>query len=195
MNIQHSHTDEFLKFPGATSKIRGASILDSGCGDGFASKRFVELGAKYVLAHDPYALLPDSTTHIHYVKSYIPTSEMFDIAWTHHVIEHVPNPIEYLARIGLQLKKTGELWLGCPNTAKNSVYASGHLHNFTIANLVLCLQRADFDVFNISWLINPGQLRIKIKKGNSPQLPRVMEKLLARDKHFDVNKLPIKLNW
>jgi len=192
--IQHNLTNEFLKSM-VTKKIINARILDSGCGDGYASQRFIELGAMSVVAHDPFATLPGSTDKIHYKKSYIPLTDDFDIIWSHHVIEHVDNPVDYLQRLGSQLKPNGELWLGCPNSATSAVFADGHIHNFTIANLVLCLQKAGLHVETMSWFITGGQLRIRIYKGFSPTLPRVMRQLIIRNKHFAVSTLPTKLNW
>lgn len=173
--------------------------MDSGCGDGYASRAFVTHGAALVFAYDVMLDINDKYLHprIKLYDSLKVMHEICDIVWTHHVIEHVDNPIEYLRQLRNRLNTDGELWLACPNTANNSVFAKGHIHNFTVANIVLCLQKAGYCVEDMSWLINDGQLRIRVPKvGVSPHLlPKPFEKLLKRDQHFNVDKLPKEWNW
>lgn len=193
--VQHRHTDKFLTSFNSKQRLSGAVVLDSGCGDAYASIQFARYGAKHITAHDPFAPLGVSTDKITFVKSYIPFAETFDIVWTHHVIEHVPNPIQYLTNLRLILKQDGELWLGCPNTAYNSVFALGHLHNFTLGNMILCLQRAEFGVTDIRWLVDKGQIRIRIPVNGVLNFPTPFQKLYVRNKHFDVTKLPERWRW
>lgn len=192
---QHAHTIEFLRTFDSHPKIANAIILDSGCGDGFASQQFVRWGAKHVDAHDPFARLPASTDKITYHKNYIELSETYDIIWSHHVIEHVECPIQYLRVLKLQLKKDGELWLGCPNMANVAAWSNGHINNFDIGNLTQCLQRAGFGVSSIRWLLNPGQLRIRVPADGSTRLPTRMQYLYEKNIHFSLNQLTPNYRW
>lgn len=196
--IQHNHTEVFFKSFDAKAKITNAIVLDSGCGDGFASKVFADCGASLVFAHDITILRDGEYDHpnIVWFDSLTDVYRQCDIVWSHHVIEHTENPIEYLRQLQQRLSNHGELWLTCPNTASNAVFAQGHLSNFTIANLVLCLQAAMFDVENICWLINDGQLRVRIRKtAIQTPLPEPFVKLINLDAHFGLNKLHKKWRW
>ena len=194
-NMQHAHTAEFLRSFDSQSQIANAVILDSGCGDGFAAQQFIRFGAKHVDAHDPNARLPESTNKITYKKNYVIINDVYDIIWSHHVIEHIENPIDYLQTLRLQLHRDGELWLGCPNTLGSESWSDGHINNFNIGNLLQCLQRAEFGITIIKWLINPGQIRIRIPKLGNDRLPTSVALLYNQDKHFKINKLPHKQGW
>ena len=198
-SIQHNQTDTFLNSFNAKRTIKGANILDSGCGDAYASVRFIGMGANHVTAYDPYDFKCEcydvKLTNLTFKSVLKPLTNVFDIIWSHHVIEHIPNPIEYLQSLKSQLRETGELWLGCPNTAKTCVFAAGHLHNFTIANLVLCLQEAEFPVRDMSWLVHKGQLRIRVSKNGDARLPQPFIDAILRNTHFDVGILPQSWRW
>lgn len=188
-------TDVFLKSFKSTQLIHNAKILDSGCGDGYASKRFVELGAEQVDAVDPFTLRFVPSPKVKFHRYPIIVDKTYDIVWSHHVIEHVHDPVKYLSELWFQLKDTGQLWLGCPNTLNTTVYAASHLHNFTLGNLLSCLQLAKFGTEEIKWSMPKGQLRIRVpKKGNST-LPEIILKRIETNIHFDLNTLPITWNW
>ena len=198
-SIQHSHTGVFFKSFDARAKCNGAIVMDSGCGDGYASRAFITYGAALVLAYDPVDYKDEKYTHprIKWRNSLELIPNDCDIIWSHHVIEHTENPIDYLWNLREYLFDHVELWLTCPNTANNSVFAKGHLSNFTIANLVLCLQKADYCVENIRWMVCKGQIRVRIPKtGMIPNiLPKPFNDLLAKNEHFNVNDLPTKWRW
>lgn len=197
--IQHNHTDVFLDSFDSKKKIKRAIIVDSGCGDSYATKRLAADGARYINAYDPGII---GANHLEMHKSGCKisyTSRLeelaYDIVWSHHVVEHIQNPIAYLKHFGSYMKSDGELWLGCPNTADNPIFSYGHLSNFTISNLVLCLQCAGFDVKNIKWLINSGQIRIRIRRGACRTLPKPFDEMLEGQQHFNVNELPAVWRW
>ena len=196
MNTQHRLTDEFLNSFDSADRIHKAIILDSGCGDCYASNLLATYGAELVIAHDPYiappTILRPSVKHIKYMT---PLCDTYNIIWSHHVIEHVDSPVYYLTELRDQLKESGELWLGCPNTANNHVFSDGHIHNFTLGNLMLCLQRAMFDTKSMKWWTTDGQLRVRIRKRGECSWPLEFHTAFASNKHFDITKLPTKKEW
>ena len=195
--LQHNHTDVFLDSFDSGKLIQNAIVVDSGCGDGYASSQFINRGALKVLAHDVIPQISDYLKHpdiSHVDKLYI-IANQYDIVWSHHAIEHIDNPIEYLRGFSFLLKDSGWLWITCPNTANNPVYSDGHIHNFTIANLILCLNKAGFNVRDARWLINDGQLRVRVQCGGDGELPEPIYQYRKDNNHFNVNELPNKWRW
>ena len=200
--IQHVKTLEFLDSFDSKSQLELGTVVDSGCGDGFASNEFVKRGARWVLAYDPQIDKYNDKYFLYYPERILrqdtaPFSPVAaDIVWSHHVIEHQENPIEYLMILGSMLKDTGELWLSCPNTANIAVFAYGHLQHFTIGNLILCLQRAKYATYSIKWWVAKGQLRIRIPLLGDGSLPEpFVYELKHHGQHFDLTNLPEKWNW
>lgn len=195
--VQHNATKAFFTSFQAKRKCKNAFVLDSGCGDGYASRAFITHGASRVFAYDPGLAYNPKYDHpdIIWMRD-IPRGNFFDIVWSHHVIEHIENPVEYLRELRILMRHEGELWLTCPNTANCAVYAAGHLHNFTITNILLCLQAAGYPVNDLRWYLTKGQLRVRVKAYGIPGiLPDPFEKALSKDIHFSVNKLPQIWRW
>ena len=195
--VQHHCTDVFMNSFKSDDKIKDKVILDSGCGDGYASKQFAKRGAAHVNSYDPSAPIV-----LDYVDERISTFNSIewigtfcDIAWTHHVIEHVHSPETYLTTLRNRMRDDGELWLTCPNTATHSTFSYGHVHNFTIANMVLTLQKACFGVEDIKWMLTAGQLRVRVPRIGGLELPKPFKRLLERNQHFPVGALPQTWRW
>ena len=196
--VQHNCTGFFFRSFDAKKKVKGSVVLDSGCGDGYASRAFITHRARRVIAYDPNLAINPEYDHPDIIWSRgLPPFGGFDVAWSHHVIEHIDNPVRYLQSLHKCLNLTGELWLTCPNTAENSVFALGHIHNFTICNMIQCLGRAGFPTQDIRWHLTSGQLRIRIPKiGDIPAvLPPPFLECLESDKHFQVRQLPQVWRW
>lgn len=200
-NVQHNCTREFFSSFVSKHKCKDAIIMDSGCGDGYASRTFVTYGALLVLAYDPVLNLNQEFTHprIKHYDSLKVMHNICDIVWSHHVIEHVDNPIEYLRQLKGRLDKNGELWLTCPNTSttRNCVYSGGHINNFNIANMIQCLERAGYPAHLTRWWLTDGQLRIRVPKYSmdTSKYPQPFMRALSMNNHFNVSELPQKWRW
>ena len=95
------------------------SILDLGCGIGVISSQFSDNYDKYGLEV--------SEDSVNYAKKYISNvhhgelekntyqDEFFDVIFSYHVIEHVPEPISFIKNICSIMKTNGHLIIGTPN--------------------------------------------------------------------------------
>jgi len=95
-------------------------ILDLGCGAGFAmsiidddkwekfglevSKKAIETAEKYI-----------PNIHIGVLEKDTYPREFFDLVFSHHVIEHVPDPIDFIRNINKIMKTHGNLIIATPN--------------------------------------------------------------------------------
>jgi 2-polyprenyl-3-methyl-5-hydroxy-6-metoxy-1,4-benzoquinol methylase len=200
MTVQNRHTDYFLDSFDSAPLIKNSSIIDIGCGDGYASAQFLARGASDVTAIEPTlrtnerpSWLIDSTATVH--NSWEPVfinDKKYDIVWTHHVIEHVEDCFGFLRDIHSLLADTGQLWLACPNMAQHATFSPGHIHNFQAAQLVEVLRLTGFAIEQISVSVIGGQLRIRAPKTGSNKYPTPMYESLA-----NTGRCPSELlnNW
>ncbi len=99
-----------------------SKVVDLGCGDGAATKYFIETGCTVIGVDINKTKLANNTadtvcsTMIDYLKKSKP-----DNIFTHHTLEHVPNPQEVLDFISKKLKPGGLFYAEVP--------AGDHLHS------------------------------------------------------------------
>ena len=195
--LQHNHTMAFLDSFESLKRIKDAVVMDSGCGDGFAAHIFTTLGAKLVLAYDPVLSYNPEYEHQHikWYDSLKYINRICNICWSHHVIEHIDNPVEYLRQLKNHVASSGEVWLSCPNTEHDAAFSLGHIHNFTIGNLVACFGKAGYGIRGIKWLVTPGQLRVRVPVCGSDDWPDPFILKLKNSQHFNVHELPREWRW
>jgi SAM-dependent methyltransferase len=94
-------------------------ILDLGCGTGYMSSQFDDRYEKYGLE---IADLITDNVHDHIPNLHIGTledntfeDEFFDVVFSFHVIEHVPEPIPFIKNVARIMKTHGKLVLSTPN--------------------------------------------------------------------------------
>ena len=206
--VQQAHTDIFLKSFDSASLIKGAKVIDIGCGDGYASTRFILGGCSVLHALDPQSEnlstqgIPASLEGMQkdsyrFFKSWgdldIPEGG-YDIVWHHHVVEHIEDCFGFLTKCHGLLAPTGQMWLACPNMAQHSVYSPGHIHNFQAAQMVEVLRRCCFAVGDISIWVLKGQLRIRVPKQGNYNYPTVMQQSLEKTGRCPSDLLT-KVNW
>ena len=194
--IQHAHTDDYINSLDI-NKIKGAIIVDLGCGDGYAAKKFYNLKAKSVYGVD-HNLRQDillAKNHVTYVNDMSQIKDNVDIIWCHHCIEHVFNPIDFIRKIYDRLKLGGELWIGCPNSFHNpNIFSPGHIHNYNAVTLISQLRIVGFNVTDASWWWYKGQLRVRVKKEWGDDLTTIFNNI-SKSKYNGKNVTKLKLQF
>jgi 2-polyprenyl-3-methyl-5-hydroxy-6-metoxy-1,4-benzoquinol methylase len=185
---QNNHTDLYLESFNSKDKIFGSTILDIGCGDGYASKKFIDNGALSVYSIDPSTSLVENgrptwikDTNSFFTRNWKDIDSLnlkFDIIWHHHVIEHIEDYFTFLRKLYNILDDTGTMWMACPNMAQHSIFSPGHIHNFQAAQLVEVLKRCDYAVGEMSIWVVGGQLIVRVPKLGSKDYPTPMLKSL-----------------
>jgi SAM-dependent methyltransferase len=137
-----------------------ASVLDIGCGHGvflvkMAARRWTVSGIDF----DPAAVAVARTQHhldvqVGTVDTLVESGRTFDYVTASHVIEHVPDPVHFLAQCRRLLKPGGSVIIRTPNAdslghrrygrAWRGLEPPRHLHIFTPAAFVACARRAGF---------------------------------------------------
>lgn len=180
MSIHHRITDTFLTSFPAHQQIKDKKILDVGCGDAYASSRFMSNGASIVHAYDPFKKIPQlcQDFDIVFFDKITDLHKDYDIVWCHHVLEHVSNYLALLKVIRASMKDTGVLWLAVPNMASHAVFSPGHINNFMAPQLVEVLRLAEFGIKDISIWAHEGQLRVRVPVSGSTEYPEPMKQSL-----------------
>jgi len=101
------------------------SLLDVGCGEGFAMAYFLQQGwtvsgidhSDHGLAQINPALLPFLRTGdvFHFLNNAIASSEQYDLVWLSNVLEHVTDPVELLQSLKELVTPGGVLVVTVPN--------------------------------------------------------------------------------
>lgn len=189
-SVQDNHTDKFLNSFNADDMIIGSSILDVGCGHGYASAEFLKRGARLVDALDidlrkvndipkPIYLQDIPVEFFSSWEEILSKNTKYDIIWHHHVIEHVENCFEFLRTIHSLLNDGGHMWMACPNMASHSVFSPGHIHNFQAGQLIDVLRRCGFAVAEARVWALAGQLRVRVPKNGDNDYPEIMKTSLT----------------
>ena len=129
------------------------------------------------------------------------TKHNVDLVTMSHVIEHVPNPVEYLKELRLAtLKPNGLVLLEVPNLYVHSCYEPSHLFAFTEKTLRLLFQSAGYEVLwcKLHGLPNKEKRKRYItmigraldEPVTKPQITgRVFPSLMLRRRHYERSKL------
>ncbi len=95
------------------------TLLDVGCGAGYVSSAISDRYEKFGLEVSPIAAQSAAqfipSVHVGELEAGLYPDEFFDAVLCHHVIEHVADPIRFLAIIHAAMKTHGHLLIGTPN--------------------------------------------------------------------------------
>lgn len=101
-----------------------------------------------------------------FLKWLAPDSEgldgSFDIVWSHHCLEHIPNPIAALIAWRRLLRKNGKLALTVPEIGFSM--SSGHLNSYNIPLLMYHLAIAGFSTAGKTFVKRDSHLRAYVQK-------------------------------
>ena len=128
----------------------GAKVIDFGCGEGKLLNTLQEAG------WETYGIEPSTTVAFlrHRQLEAVPQDGTFDLVILHHVLEHVPNPLDVLRQLAGALRQGGILFIGVPRLDtlprhgdfKYCINGRNHLVSFTETCLRGLLGRAGFEV-------------------------------------------------
>ena len=112
-----------------TSDFTGTKVLDIGCGAGSLLKIFEEHGAA-VTGFEPDIAMSGAARERLSAAAHIENAmfvakewrgETFDLICMSHVLEHVPNPVEFLAGLMRTARPGGFLFVEVPNETRETV--------------------------------------------------------------------------
>jgi 2-polyprenyl-3-methyl-5-hydroxy-6-metoxy-1,4-benzoquinol methylase len=155
--------------------VRGASVLDIGCGSGVFLQTLKQAGASQLVGVEPSAIaaeaarkmLPEAKIVQQPYEEVALGEESFDLVIAANLIEHVYAPGQFLAFAQRVLKSGGYIFLDTPNWGAARRYGSNwrglqvdyeHVYYFDRITLANYLQHAgfqpvlvDYDVFGGGW--------------------------------------------
>ncbi len=169
-------------------ELPAGKLLDIGCGLGYLLSAIDPSWEKHGVEVSSLAL--DSARRFAQVKqgefpSLNYESNYFDVVVMNHVIEHVPNPVEYVQACRRVLKPEGILIVatpdfdsGCARFFSNNyrmLHDKGHISLFTSFSLVKMLEDFKFRIleleypfFNTRWFTKDNLLRMLDNSKTSP---------------------------
>lgn len=147
--------------------------------------------------------------------------ESFDVVTLHHVLEHVPNPVETLSLVHRLMKPDGLLVVEVPNFASFRSKVNGaewedlrpdeHLHQFEPRTLSAIIEKSHFQVLSLRtksevlWSLKepprllwiPDRVINRLERNLSLKPKSTPEKEVAKtDKHLSVRKrVLLGLTW
>jgi SAM-dependent methyltransferase len=190
------------------------TLLDVGCGDGTFLATMAKRGWKVTgIDFDPLAVEAARTrygldVHVGTVGTLVEQRRQFDVVTASHVLEHVPDPIEFLSQCRHLLRPGGCLVLKTPNAESfgHRRYAGAwrglepprHLHIFSLWALEHSARRAGFsrcDAFTSfagsggmmvvsRFLARKGSFRMHELSGLDFFWARILEPLYALESRF-----------
>ena len=143
---------------------RPARVLDIGCGRGTLLARFHALGCEcHGVERGDFPLVdlgPGLHLHRGELSSLALPDGHFDVVVLWHVLEHLADPLEDLARARALLRPGGILAVAVPNLSSLQATLFGghwfhldlprHLYHFPMATLRRCLEKAGFEIVHAS---------------------------------------------
>jgi 2-polyprenyl-3-methyl-5-hydroxy-6-metoxy-1,4-benzoquinol methylase len=135
------------------------TVLDIGCGHGVFLAQLAMRGWRVSgIDFDPVAVAAARAQHLDVevgtVDTLVDSGRTFDYVTASHVVEHVPDPVHFLAQCRRLLKPGGSAIVRTPNAnslghrrygrAWRGLEPPRHLHIFTPAAFVACARRAGF---------------------------------------------------
>ena len=154
--VEHKLADRLAAL---TPRVRpGMRMLEVGCAEGELGARLKTLAAITYWGIEPSmdsavarcqldAVFPDS-------RALPANASAFDAILSFHVLEHIPAPLEELARWRALLRADGWMMLEVPCRAGHPDVDADrnteHLHHFTPASLACLLEKSGFDLVALS---------------------------------------------
>lgn len=137
-------------------------VLEIGCSEGVLLRRLrdnCEWSVAGVEPFEPYARHGIDNWNLDIEVSFFESerfSKEFDLVAFMHVIEHVPNPVSFLAEVSKVLKEGGYIFFETPNLWEPKIgrisaalFAAPHLAIFSPKSINLLLQKVGFELVHL----------------------------------------------
>src|SRR6185436_4270583 len=117
----------------------GRSVLDAGCGEGYGAAMLAERAARVVGMDRPEAVAVARARHrglnLEYraqnLERLDEVQDVFDLVVSFQVIEHVPDPVDFLRGLAGRVAPGGELIVTTPNRLMSVSENPYHLREWT----------------------------------------------------------------
>lgn len=154
---------EYARWISSECDIDGLKVLEVGCGEGWLLSNLMRMWPEAVFrgiepSRASVQLALDSGLPVACGFPEIVADQDFDLVYSVNVIEHTPDPINFVSQIVQKLKKGGIICIVCPDGmhVHNELLFVDHLFSFTSDNLVQILGRCG--VRTLSRVIAPDRL-------------------------------------
>lgn len=139
------------------------TVLDIAVGPGKHAQSFIANGAK-VTGMDviPPKIEHENYTHIQSPYEIAELNEKFDVVFSCHTLEHVPNVQHFLVHLAKWCKEDGHLCISVP-PSKDRLHV-GHLTLWTPAHLIYNLIRAGWDCRDALWYTEYMSIGVAVQK-------------------------------
>lgn len=152
-------------------------MLDVGCGNGALIRAFSTLLPGWSLAgtelNDKYRATVEAIPRVEALHICAPENVpgTFDLVTLMHALEHIPDPVNFLAKLATKLPVGGRLLVEVPDHAQNpfDLLIADHSSHFTAATLAALVASAGFEIEHVvgDWM--PKELTLIARKtGRAP---------------------------
>lgn len=136
--------EHLLRYWWAAGAVRGADVLDAGCGVGFGTRILAQSGAARIVGIDVSEAAIAAARHdadgvaelaVAGLEDVPLESGSIDLVVCFEVIEHVDNPVRAFAELRRVLRPNGALLLSTPNRAVSPADNPHHVREYTTEEL------------------------------------------------------------
>lgn len=168
----HSNVIDHIvpKLVSSTELTSNQKILDVGCGQGYAMKKFIELGCTNIqgltLSNEDYSSVIDQGMICHYMDmSFMEfESDSFDFLFVRHALEHSPYPFLTLLEFFRVIRPGGGAFIEMPSPKCSRVLESydNHYSIMGAKQWKELMKRAGFEIPDL------GEISFEVSSKNEP---------------------------
>jgi SAM-dependent methyltransferase len=178
------------------------TVLDIGSGNCCDTKKFLDVGY-HVTSYDiKVPEIYDPKRHTHIQGLFKPTESTYDIIWASHVLEHIPNPHQFLLDVKSCCHDNTLIAITVPPLKHTIV--GGHINLFNGGILMYRMILAGFNMrdcrilkygYNISVLVTNTSIILPQLKHDNGDIETLSKYFPIGYDYQDFNGDITKLNW